>query len=99
MKAKRIAIIIDTLNGGGAEKVCLSLFQGMQARQIDVHLVVLKKKCDYQLPSFDNIHFVFDNEKIRLTNYFVQKFAAKKLNKMLMTLGGFDAYIRYRWAG
>jgi len=93
MNAKRIAIIIDTLNGGGAEKVCLTLFQAMLDRGIDAHMLVLKQKCDYQIPNSPNIHFVFEDEQIRLSSHFVQKKAARKLIEMIERLGGFDAYI------
>ncbi len=89
---KRIAIIIDTLNGGGAEKVCLSLFHGMLAKNIDVHMIVLKKKCDYDIPKSKNIHFVFDSAKVKLSNYFVQKSATQKLQLLLNKIGYFDAY-------
>lgn len=93
MDTKRIAIIIDTLNGGGAEKVCLSLFKGMLAKNIDVHMIVLKQKCDYEIPASNNIHFVFNDHKINLSNYFVQVKAAKNLVRVFEKLGSFDAYI------
>ena len=88
---KRIAILIDTLNGGGAEKVCLTLFEAMLARGLDAHLIVLKRKFEYDLPDTKNIHFIFDNDKLRLYSYFVQKRAARKLNELVAQLGAFDA--------
>lgn len=88
---KRIAILIDTLNGGGAEKVCLTLFEAMLARGVNAHLIVLKRKFEYDLPDTKNIHFIFDNENIRLYSYFVQKRAAKQLNELVSEIGPFDA--------
>ena len=88
---KRLAIIIDTLNGGGAEKVCLTLFNAMNAKGIESHLIVLKKKCDYDLQREQNIHFVFDNPKIKLYKKSVQKDAAEKIELLAKNLGNFDA--------
>jgi len=90
---KRIAILIDTLNGGGAEKVCLTLFEAMLARGVDAHLIVLKRKLEYDLPESKNIHFIFNNDKLRLYSYFVQKRAARKLNELVAQLGSFDALV------
>ncbi len=88
---KRIAIIIETLNGGGAEKVCLTLFEAMLARGVDAHLIVLKRKFEYNLPESNNIHFIFDNDKLRLYSYFVQKRAARKLSELVAKIGSIDA--------
>lgn len=88
---QRIAILIDTLNGGGAEKVCLTLFEAMLNRGIDAHLIVMKRKFEYDLPDSKNVHFIFDNVKLRLYSYFVQKRAAKKLAQLVDKTGRFDA--------
>lgn len=90
---KKIAIIIDTLNGGGAEKVCLTLLYAMLDRGIDAHLIVLKRKCDYQIAQSNKIHFIFDDDKVRLYSTRVQKRAANRLIEISEEFAGFDTYI------
>lgn len=87
-----IAIIIDTLNGGGAEKVCLTLSKALTKRGYNTHLIVLKKKCEYDLPDGINIHFLYENPKIKLYRSHTQLDAAKKLRSLTAKLGGFDVH-------
>ncbi len=46
----RILMIIDGLPGGGAEKVVLTLCQGMQQSGHDVSLISLRDVCNYPIP-------------------------------------------------
>ena len=89
--SKAIAIVIDTLNGGGAEKVYLTLFEAMQSRKVDVLLIVLKPNCTYDLCSQENVHFLFEKDKLRLSKKSVQVKASKELVVLSETLGGFKA--------
>ncbi|MFL0801933.1 MAG: glycosyltransferase [Agarilytica sp.] len=92
METKKIAVIIDTLNGGGAEKICLTLTKAFNDNGIESHLIVLKRKCSYTLSDQNHIHFIYNNPKIKLHKKSVQLDAAKKLNSLANKLGGFDAY-------
>ncbi|PKH23582.1 glycosyl transferase [Enterobacterales bacterium CwR94] len=47
----RILMIIDGLPGGGAEKVVLTLAEGMLAKHHQVTLLSLRDVCDYPLPA------------------------------------------------
>lgn len=49
-KTKNIAIVIDSLNGGGAERVCLLLAKHFVTRGFNTHLILLKQRCDYEIP-------------------------------------------------
>lgn len=89
---QRIAIIIDTLNSGGAEKVCLILTKALKTCGIDTHLIVLKRKCSYELTDDSTVHFIHDDAKTKLYQRSVQLNTAKKLNSLIQKLGGFDAY-------
>jgi glycosyltransferase involved in cell wall biosynthesis len=51
----RILMIIDGLPGGGAEKVVLTLCQGMQQQGHDVSLFSLRDVCNYPIP--EGIHY------------------------------------------
>ena len=90
MHLKRIAIITNTLNGGGAEKVCLTLTQALSKQSHDAHLIVLKQRCDYELPEGINVHFIFPTAKVKLYRASIQEEAAKKLLSLSAKLGGFD---------
>ena len=72
--------------------MCLTLFNAMLKAGVDAHLIVLKKKCDYLIDDSTNIHFLFDDDKVRLYSVFVQKRAASRLKKLLKQLGSFDGY-------
>lgn len=58
MLKRKIALYIDSLVGGGAEKVVMSLARGLLTLGHDVHLFVLCKRVDYQLSSEYPIHFL-----------------------------------------
>lgn len=56
----RILMIIDGLPGGGAEKVVLTLSQGMQQMGHDVSLISLRDVCNYPIPTGINYQVVAD---------------------------------------
>lgn len=91
-QTKKIAIIIDTLNGGGAEKACLTLSKALSSQGIDTQLIVLKRKCSYTLKADNKVHFIYDDPKVKLYRKSVQLDTAKKLNSLVQKLGGFDAF-------
>ena len=53
---KRIAIAIEHLAGGGAEKVMLTLAQELVKLGHEVHFLVLKDNADYLVPSNIGVH-------------------------------------------
>lgn len=59
----RILIIIDGLPGGGAEKVVLTLGQGMQASGTEVTLVSLRDVCHYTIPENLTYKVITDNSR------------------------------------
>ena len=87
---KNIAIVIDTLNGGGAEKVCLVLAKHMKNLGANVSLIVLKKHCDYTLPKNLDVRFIFNDRKTRLFKKINQHIAAEKVKEISLEMGGFD---------
>ena len=91
MKSTKIALIIDTLNGGGAEKVTLILAQAMQRRGAEVKIIVLKKKVDYDIPTDIPCEFIFDSAKTKLYRKKNQIAAAQKITQIIYRDGGYDA--------
>ncbi|NIG98570.1 MAG: glycosyltransferase [Serratia symbiotica] len=59
----RILMVIDGLPGGGAEKVVLTLCQGIQQMGHDVSLVSLRDDCKYPIPPGINDLVVADNSR------------------------------------
>ena len=59
----RILMIIDGLPGGGAEKVVLTLCQGMQQMGHDVSLISLRDVCNYPIPSGIHYQVVADHNR------------------------------------
>lgn len=57
----RILMIIDGLPGGGAEKVVLTLCQGMQQSGHDVSLISLRNVCNYPIPPGVDYQVLIDN--------------------------------------
>lgn len=56
----RILMIIDGLPGGGAEKVVLTLCQGMQQAGHDISLISLRDICNYPIPAGINYQVIPD---------------------------------------
>lgn len=93
MSLLRIAIIIDTLNGGGAEKVCLTLAKAIQNEGAFVQLIVLKNKRDYALPEDINVHFLSEQSDLKLYKTKIQQALANSLQCYIDGVGSFDLYL------
>lgn len=63
LNRKHIAMIIDGLPGGGAEKVVLTLAEGLAARGHIVSLISLRDVLNYTLPQNINYYVVQDSGK------------------------------------
>ncbi|MCG9697977.1 glycosyltransferase [Shewanella sp. Isolate11] len=59
MVSKRIGLAIDSLAGGGAEKIVLTLANELKKQGHEPHLLVMMPNCDYQLPEAIPVHFCF----------------------------------------
>ena len=59
---KHIAIVIDSLAGGGAGKVMLTLARALQQQGHRPHLLVIENFCTYDIPS-DIPIFLFSSKK------------------------------------
>ncbi|GHB73499.1 glycosyl transferase [Psychrosphaera saromensis] len=61
MTQKNIAIFIDSLGGGGAEKVMLTLASGFQKEGHQVHFFLLEPRVEYASSSDFFVHVLYDN--------------------------------------
>lgn len=56
---KKIAIVIDSLTGGGAERVMISLANALIEQGHQVTLLSLSEYCDYSIPPTIDLHKLF----------------------------------------
>ncbi|WP_276613152.1 glycosyltransferase [Shewanella sp. SNU WT4] len=94
---KRIAITIDSLAGGGAEKVMLTLAVALIKLGHEPHLLVLKNHCDHQIPQGLPVHFCFDESDKHLDSFWRLSRSVKQLNDFIVELeqkvGKFDLFL------
>ncbi len=83
MPSKHIVFLIDSLSGGGAEKVVLRLSEGLAKLGHKISIVLLRQQITYQLPGGIDIH-VLNTQKgnalCKLTYYWR---AAKELQILI----------------
>ncbi|MCE9680430.1 glycosyltransferase [Shewanella sp. AS1] len=60
MQTKRIGLAIDSLAGGGAEKIVLTLAFELKKQGHEPHLLILRPNCDYAVPEHIPVHFCFE---------------------------------------
>ena len=71
LEDKHIALVIDSMNGGGAENVCLTLVRELLAKQYRVDLVLLeyRGKLLSQIPT--RCQFICSSPKIQKKSKYV----------------------------
>ena len=98
MTPKKIAIYIDSLSGGGAERVMLSLSSQMQQEGHEVHFFLLEKVIDYVLPEQLNVHVLNQpHRRTKATGIFHIKRTANAMvhlvNDIENKIGPFDLHL------
>lgn len=78
---KKVSFVISSLNGGGAEKICVTLANHFNKNGVDVHIVVLNLFGTAYKPLLDkNIPIVNLNTKHARTSLFALRKYLKKYN-------------------
>lgn len=99
MSQQHIAMIIDGLPGGGAEKVVLTLSQGLIDLGHRVTIISLRDVCHYPLPQGIHYHVVNDNCRAPWRKLTELKRRSKQLDKIVKRLqqkyGQFDLAISH----
>ncbi len=92
--AKNVAIIIDSMAGGGAEKVMLTLAETLSSQSHRVTIFILKDSIDYRLPTSLTIIHALKGYKKKLRSWRRRLEQSQVLlgaiNKAENTLGAFD---------
>jgi glycosyltransferase involved in cell wall biosynthesis len=97
MITKRIAIVIDSLTGGGAEKVMLSLAQELITQGHQPHLIVLQNECAYELPQNLPVHYCFEANNRNFDSFWNIKQSITTLKALIKSVekqfGQFDMFL------
>ena len=97
MISKRIAIAIDTLTGGGAEKVMLTLANELIKQGHQPHLIVMQDECLHEVPPEVPVTFCFPKEAKNLTSFWNISGSVERLKSKISTLeseqGKFDLFL------
>jgi glycosyltransferase involved in cell wall biosynthesis len=91
-KSKKIAIFIDALSGGGAEKVMMSLASQLVKLGHQPELIVLTNRFDYDKPAEYPVHILYQDEKVKVNGWFDRKYHAKQLTKLVTQLQSIHPY-------
>ncbi len=78
---KHVAIVIDSLTGGGAEKIVLTLANAMVEMGHKVTILSLSSNYDYILPEDVKIDFLFKGRASKVDRYWKVKNSINKLEK------------------
>ena len=76
---KHIAIVIDGLTGGGAERVMISLATEMVAQGHTVTILSLSNRCDYLVPEGIHVCYLFDHKASKVDRFWQIKASVAKL--------------------
>ena len=84
-----VAILINSLAGGGAEKVVLTLLKEFRSAGMPVQLILIEREQFYELPKGVKIHYLTEEEKIESsTKKLVSVYqCAQKLKKIVKEEG------------
>ncbi len=97
MQMKRIGIAIDSLAGGGAEKIVLTLAAQLKKLGHEPHLLVLMPNCDYQLPDDIPVHFCFSPEQKQIDSLWRLRHSVAQVQQWVEGLidqfGQFDLFL------
>ena len=63
MQRRKIALVVDSMYGGGAEKVALTLRRALEARGHDAHVIVLDSTAHYDASAERQLHFLKTSPK------------------------------------
>ncbi len=93
----RVAIAIDSLAGGGAEKVMLTLAKTFIEMGHEPHFLVMTDSVAFDIPANLSVHICFEKNDRDFDRAFRFKFAVSKLSKKIDELevkfGKFDLFL------
>ncbi|UJF18226.1 hypothetical protein L0B53_14540 [Vibrio sp. SS-MA-C1-2] len=95
--SKNIAIAIDSLNGGGAQKVMLSLAEDLLKLGHNIHFLIMKNEIDYTICKDIHTHLCLIHNKNKFNSLFninkVVDEVKSNISKIEDSYGKFDLVI------
>lgn len=76
---KKVAIVIDGLTGGGAERVMISLATELVSQGHSVTILSLSNRCDYEIPEGIKVNYLFDHKASKVDRFWHLKKSTAKL--------------------
>jgi glycosyltransferase involved in cell wall biosynthesis len=76
---KNIAIVIDSLTGGGAERVMITLAVELVSQGHQVTILSLGNCCDYFIPGDIKVYYLFDHKASKVDRFWQIKASISKL--------------------
>jgi glycosyltransferase involved in cell wall biosynthesis len=76
---KNIAIVIDSLAGGGAERVMISLAAELVSQGHNLTILSLSNRCDYAIPDGIKVCYLFDHKASKVDRFWQVKQSIAKL--------------------
>lgn len=84
---KRLCFIIDSLSGGGAERVVLNLSNKMCELGHEVHIIILDNKISYDLSNVKfNLHILSKDRKLVKNRFLNKILLSRKLKKVFSNI-------------
>lgn len=65
-RSRLIALVIDSLSGGGAEKVVIELAKALRKLGHKAVIVSFQKRVDYSIPDELDVYYVYDTQRVKL---------------------------------
>lgn len=87
---KNIAIVIDSLTGGGAERVMISLATEMVKQGHKVTILSLSNRCDYSVPKEIDVEYLFDHKASKVDRFWAIKSSISRLSSWFSKKSAFD---------
>lgn len=83
---KNICFIIDSLSGGGAERVVLNLAKAINKLGHKVHVIILENKVSYEINNQFLLHILTSDRRLSKNKFWNKVLLSRKLKKLISSL-------------
>ena len=83
---KNICFIIDSLSGGGAERVVLNLAKAINNFGHKVHVIILENKVSYEINNHFLLHILTSDRRLSKNKFWNKVLLSRELKKLVTSL-------------
>ena len=83
---KNICFIIDSLSGGGAERVVLNLAKAINNFGHKVHVIILENKVSYEINNHFLLHIITSDRRLSKNKFWNKVLLSRELKKLVTSL-------------